>query len=230
MSPKKWWLTTVAATEEITMGVSREGAKSPRMTSAANRVPAMGALKVAAIPAAAPQATRVRSLRSPRFSNCPMLDPRAEPICTMGPSLPTDPPVPMQIPEATSLAATTRARILPPRNMTASITSGTPCPLASLAKKWTINPTTSPPAAGTRITYQWGCARTPSRVNSGICQAWTCTKWMNLRKPTAHSPPSSPTATASRIIIVWWDCRKRKRSCCNVGCSLMLMGEQSSSA
>jgi hypothetical protein len=53
---------------------------------------------------------------------------------TMGPSRPTDPPEPMHTPEANILAMTTRGRMRPPRRATASMTSGTPCPLASLAK------------------------------------------------------------------------------------------------
>ena len=55
-----------------------------------------------------------------------MLEPRAEPIWTMGPSRPTEPPVPMEIAEARALTATTRRRITPPRRATAAITSGTP--------------------------------------------------------------------------------------------------------
>ncbi len=64
-----------------------------------------------------------------------MVDPSAEPIWTIGPSRPTDPPEPMQTPEASILATTTRGLMRPPRNATASITSGTPCPFASRAKR-----------------------------------------------------------------------------------------------
>ena len=51
---------TVATTEEITIGVNWLTAKWPTITSAANSAPAMGALKVAEMPAAAPQPTSVR--------------------------------------------------------------------------------------------------------------------------------------------------------------------------
>ena len=52
---------TVATTELITIGVNWVTAKSPTMISAAKIAPAMGALKVAEMPAAAPQPTSVRT-------------------------------------------------------------------------------------------------------------------------------------------------------------------------
>ena len=64
----------------------------------------------------------------------PTVEPSAEPIWTIGPSRPTDPPDAMQMPDANILARTTRGRILPPRSATASITSGTPWPFTSRAK------------------------------------------------------------------------------------------------
>ena len=63
----------------------------------------------------------------------PRLDASAEPICTIGPSRPTDPPVPMHSAEAIALTALTCGRIRPPLSATAIITSGTPCPRASRA-------------------------------------------------------------------------------------------------
>ena len=59
-------------------------------------------------------------------SNCPRVEPIAEPICTIGPSRPTDPPVAMQIAEAKDLATATTGRMTPPRRATESITCGTP--------------------------------------------------------------------------------------------------------
>ena len=50
----------------------------------------------------------------------------AEPIWTIGPSRPTEPPVPIEIADATAYRATTRFRMMPPRKATAAITSGTP--------------------------------------------------------------------------------------------------------
>ena len=67
-------------------------------------------------------------------------------------SRPTEPPVPIVMTEARILTRATRGLIRPLSLVTAIMTSGTPCPLASLAKKWINGPTSSPPAAGTRIT------------------------------------------------------------------------------
>ncbi|MEJ2186472.1 MAG: hypothetical protein P8Z36_11090 [Gemmatimonadota bacterium] len=50
----------------------------------------------------------------------------AAPIWAMGPSRPTDPPLPMAMAEARLLITTSRGRITPAFRMTASITSGTP--------------------------------------------------------------------------------------------------------
>ena len=133
-SPRKWRETTVAATEEITMGLNWEMPKSLRMISIANRAPAIGALKVPAMPAAVPQATRVLSDEPVTRRNCPIVEPSAEPICTMGPSRPTEPPDPMHTAEAAIFASTTRGRMDPERSTMDSITSGTPWPLASRAK------------------------------------------------------------------------------------------------
>ena len=45
------------------------------------------------------------------------------------------PPEPIEIAEASALITATMGRIFPPFNKIASITSGTPCPFASGAKK-----------------------------------------------------------------------------------------------
>ena len=54
----------LAVTELSTTTPKDWASKSPRMTSSAKNTPAMGALNVAAIPPAAPQATSSRSRRS----------------------------------------------------------------------------------------------------------------------------------------------------------------------
>ena len=70
------------------MGVNCVTAKSPTMISAAKMAPAIGALKVAEMPAAAPQATSVRIAVVSSFSHWPRVEPKAEPIWTIGPSRP----------------------------------------------------------------------------------------------------------------------------------------------
>ena len=71
-------------------------------TSIVNSKPAMGALKMPAIPAAAPQATSMASVCGGSLNACPRLLPMAAPVNTMGPSAPTDPPKPMVNDEAMS--------------------------------------------------------------------------------------------------------------------------------
>ena len=73
------------------------------MISKPKNTPVIGALKVAAIPPAAPQATMIRSRLSDIRTNWPIVEAAAEPIWTIGPSRPTEPPVPMQSADATRL-------------------------------------------------------------------------------------------------------------------------------
>jgi hypothetical protein len=101
-------------------------AKSCRISSRAKKTPAIGALKVAEIPPAAPQATRIRRRDSGTRNHCPTVEPSADPIWTIGPSRPTEPPAPMQMAEASDLTTATWGRMRPPCSATASITSGTP--------------------------------------------------------------------------------------------------------
>jgi len=77
------------------------------MISIAKNTPASGALNVAAMPAAAPQATSSLTRRSSRRNACARVEPSAEPICTIGPSRPTDPPPPMHSADASALTTAT---------------------------------------------------------------------------------------------------------------------------
>ena len=85
------------------------------------------------MPPPAPHATSRRRRCVGIRIHCPRLDPIAEPIWTIGPSRPTEPPEPMVSAEAMILTTATRGRMRPPFSATASITSGTPCPRASRA-------------------------------------------------------------------------------------------------
>ena len=127
-------MATASAIIAESITVNRESMENSRkMISTPKNTPVIGALKVAEIPPAAPQATRIRSRFSGMRIHWPRPEARAEPICTIGPSRPTDPPTPMQMADATALSALTWGRIRPPFSATASITSGTPWPRASRA-------------------------------------------------------------------------------------------------
>ena len=87
--------TVVEMTEAITMGANVAAAKSPRSTSRLKKTPPMGALKTAAIPPAAPHATKMRMRVAETLRNCPTADPIAAPIWAIGASRPTEPPEPI---------------------------------------------------------------------------------------------------------------------------------------
>ena len=117
---------TLAETAEKTIVLTAGTVYSPRSTSRANMTPAMGALKVAAIPAAAPEPTSARMRVLLNFNLWPTTEPMADPIWTMGPSRPTDPPVPMVIADPTAFTSMTMGRMRPPLTAMAVMTSGTP--------------------------------------------------------------------------------------------------------
>ena len=89
------------------------GSNRPTNSSSTKIAPAIGALKVAEMPPAAPQATSSRSCDSETRISCPMTDPRADPICTIGPSRPTAAPLPIDNADASDFATATIGRITP---------------------------------------------------------------------------------------------------------------------
>ncbi len=158
-STRKGWApnaarpTTSAVTDESTTTAKLLARKLMRMISRAKNTPASGALKVAEIPPAAPQATSSRSRESGRRSHCPSVDPSADPIWTIGPSRPTEPPEPMSRAEASDLITATRGLMRPPFSATATMTSGTPWPRASRANLSISGPKSRAPITGTNSTY-----------------------------------------------------------------------------
>ena len=90
----------VAVTLEVRMGSKEAIDKSTISTSSVNTNPAIGALKMPAIAADAPQPTSSISCLLSILNNCPRLEPMAEPVSTIGASAPTDPPKPMVMADA----------------------------------------------------------------------------------------------------------------------------------
>ena len=133
LSPRNGIAMTSATIADSMTVNSASTANSRKMISTPKNTPVIGALNVAEMPPAAPQATMIRSRFSGIRTHWPTLDASAEPICTIGPSRPTDPPDPMHSAEASALTTLTCQRIRPPLSATAIITSGTPCPRASRA-------------------------------------------------------------------------------------------------
>ncbi len=91
-----------AVIEAISSGITDTVVRSIISTSRVKSIPAMGALKMPAMPAAAPQPTNIIRMRGERRNICPMLEPMAAPVYTIGPSAPTDPPLPMVSDDAMS--------------------------------------------------------------------------------------------------------------------------------
>ena len=110
-APSRWKLNSeslpiniyvkhVAVTAAVSIGSSDAMLKSTISTSKVNTNPAIGALKIPAIAAAAPQPTSSISVLLSMRNNCPRLEPMAEPVSTIGASAPTDPPKPMVMADA----------------------------------------------------------------------------------------------------------------------------------
>ena len=129
--PRAVWATAVAQTLDTTTSPNERAAKLPNTTSRAKSTPATGALKVALMAPAAPAATMSFTSSTPSPMVCASVLPSDEPIWTMGPSRPREPPDPMEMALAIALAKATRGRMRPPLMRNANCTSGIPCPLAS---------------------------------------------------------------------------------------------------
>ena len=84
------------------------------ISSMANMTPPIGVLKVDAMPAPAPAATSAMRCPAGMRMICPSVEPSAEPIWMIGPSRPTDEPLPIAMAEATDLTNATTGRITPP--------------------------------------------------------------------------------------------------------------------
>lgn len=142
----------VATTTAVATTSTLRAPTTSSSSSMAKTRPPSGVSKVAAMPAPAPAATRMRRSAAPIGSTCPSVEPKAEPICTIGPSRPTEAPEPIEMAEASDFTSAICGRMRPSLKWMESITSGTPCPLASGAKLETSQATSTPPTTGARIT------------------------------------------------------------------------------
>ena len=100
--PVKIYDTVAAVIDDTNNGITDTVVKSIISTSMANNIPAIGALKIAATPAAAPLPTSIIKICGDIRNKLPKLDPIAAPVLTIGPSAPTDPPKPIVIDDATT--------------------------------------------------------------------------------------------------------------------------------
>ena len=92
--PKKKYEVRIATNDEIIIGTRDAMEISIMKTSMAKIIPVIGAWKIDAKPAAQPIPISTTIFFWFRRSNCPILEPMAEPVETDGPSSPTEPPKP----------------------------------------------------------------------------------------------------------------------------------------
>ena len=124
---------------------------SNRSSSIASTTEASGAPKVADMPAAAPQASRILRSAGETWSTCPSSDPSAPPVTMIGPSAPNGPPVPMASAADSGLASAARGEMRLCRSSTASIVSGMPWPRITGAHFASSDTRKAPATAATTI-------------------------------------------------------------------------------
>ena len=116
---------TLAAT---TSGTNARVENSKSSSSIASTTAASGAPNVAAMPAAAPPASRILRSDGETRITWPISDPSAPPVTMIGPSAPNGAPVPMAIAAESGLATAVRGAMRLCFVSMASIASGMPWP------------------------------------------------------------------------------------------------------
>jgi hypothetical protein len=105
--------TTAANAAATTTPPRTVASRAPKSSSITKVTAAIGALKAAAIPAAAPTGTSRRWLLGDSANARPIPLATVEQICTVGPSRPSEEPVPMATLASTNFAAASRSRGAP---------------------------------------------------------------------------------------------------------------------
>ncbi len=103
----------VAAPVASATGRKVRALSSGIINSIANITPPIGVLKVAAMPAPAPAATRVMRCHGNIGTSWPSEEPSDAPIWMIGPSRPTAAPVPIDSAEASDFTTATTGRMMP---------------------------------------------------------------------------------------------------------------------
>ena len=105
--------TYVAVAVESATGTSVRTLTSCIKTSTAKRTPPSGVLNVAAMPGPPPAATSVARCQRDTRTSPPSQDANAALIWTIGPSRPTEPPLPIEMADATDLTTATTGLMTP---------------------------------------------------------------------------------------------------------------------
>src|SRR6056297_387340 len=161
----------------------------------------MGALKVAAMPPAAATAARFRRRSSFSRHQVDSSDANEPPICTTGPSVPNDAPLPIDSAVASGRHSSRPRDTRPPRFETATIMCGMPDPRVSGAKRSTIGATRKPPSAGVAtVTTAAGSQpilsrNVPTSVPVPPTSASNATAASPARLPTTIALPTSDSVS-----------------------------------
>ena len=202
-SPSTLRSITAASAAATMTPESTAWSRLPTTSSMVNVTAAMGALKAAAMPAAAPTGMSRRRA----FGETPVMRPRrlAMPaqICTVGPSRPSDEPEPSWRAPTKNLPSESRMRRRPPRTAKAILTCGMPLPRALGTTYWRRTPHATAPSVGVTSVQ-------PTHVRPGALMAWSmsaCEASVMLTwKATAARPQTTPMTMV-----------RTKRRCASVG-------------
>ena len=93
--PVKTYDTVTAVIDDMSSGSTDVVVRSTINTSSVKSIPAIGALNIPAIAAAAPHPTMSMSICGGILKRLPILEPMAAPVYTIGASAPTEPPNPI---------------------------------------------------------------------------------------------------------------------------------------
>ena len=164
---------TVAAakTDAMTIGVNVRSEKSRSSTSSTKKIPVIGALKTAAIPAAAPHPTSVVAVLASTRRKRAITDPSVAPIVTIGPSGPAEPPVEMIAVEPSQVRTARTGGSWARLRWMAYSTLETPCARSLTGKSAWITPQRIAPRTGTIATAittlsGFATAQSPARCSN----------------------------------------------------------------
>jgi len=162
--------------------------RSPMISSSTKAIAAIGVLKAAARPAAAPAAAPNRRFCFGSPANPARFEARAPASCTDGPSRPRLLPPPMLTMPATNFTQTTFQGTNPKSFQNAALSCGMPLPAASGQKELSSQPTMSEVE---RIT-----PRLPSRnVVYDSCESLTRPRWYTRFMPSWNATAARPAPT-----------------------------------
>jgi hypothetical protein len=177
--------------DEVERGVRNVLGSIARMTAA------RGVPKIAAIPAAAPLASKILRSAGVTLIPWPTKDPSAPPVTMIGPSAPNGPPVPIATAADVGLATAARGWMRLCLERIASIASGIPWPRMT-GDHFASNATTSPPAtaAGTSVQSGWKL-RSDGRSQPHWCSSNTFVITPMRCTSTYAAPPAAMPSTAA---------------------------------